>query len=302
MTIFPFKANKIATDRKSADSEFSLNSPAQRYESTILDLQQHPSSAYLTDVHAHCQDPLLDTEINTVIEGSALARIGRIINNGTGNDWDSVLHLQSQHSLFKSALAIHPWFIEDGWEDKLSTLDSIAKAGKIIALGECGLDRRKGSKPIDEQIKVFESHLVMAKEKGLPIIAHNVGAQDEIMHSLVNLCCKDIPVILHGFHGSMESIAFFSRCNVYFSVNARVCGSNNSRRMDMLHLLAKSGRMLLESDAPHMLPVIPDNNMKEPNLPLSLIFTIQQLQEICDMRAHEILEKTAATARGIFGI
>jgi|GEM_PF-3263549 len=265
-----------------------------QYRSVLDDL---PPDIVITDVHAHCHDLSLCSYIGLIQNEAQQSRIGTIINNGTGDDWTQLLALGTVSPLFRSALAIHPWFIDERWQGKIESLASLAKSTPLAALGECGLDRRMQKVPLQKQIEVFEAHLSLARDLALPVITHNVGALNELYHSLMRMKMSDHPVIIHGFCGSKESLDLFSRCNVVFSLNARIAASRNPQRLRMLQALIKSGRLLLESDAPHMHPLGKNSG---PNLPSCILYTLRTLQEMTGIRPVEILRKTVMQAKNVF--
>lgn len=93
---------------------------------------------------------------------------------------------------------IHPWYIDiDKLDEHLSLIDTRLAMDNCLALGECGLDKRI-EMPMDDQQKVFEKQLVLAKKHQKPVILHCVAAYQEVIETKKRLNI-DVPMIIHGF-------------------------------------------------------------------------------------------------------
>lgn len=100
------------------------------------------------------------------------------------------------------SLGLHPWDTEHGKEfggilDYIR--DTAAKDARVVAIGECGLDKHRGASP-ETQDKIFEAQAEIARQLGLPLIIHCVGAIDRLLRLR-----KSHPQgrwILHGFRGA----------------------------------------------------------------------------------------------------
>ncbi|WP_417351637.1 TatD family hydrolase [Flavobacterium alkalisoli] len=93
---------------------------------------------------------------------------------------------------------IHPWYIDiDKLDEHLTVIDARMAMDNCLALGECGLDKRI-EMPMDEQQKVFEKQLVLAKKHQKPVILHCVAAYQEVIETKKRLNI-DVPMVIHGF-------------------------------------------------------------------------------------------------------
>lgn len=97
---------------------------------------------------------------------------------------------------------IHPWFIQNDYENQLQQLRFKISNSNIIAIGECGLDKLKGpDKAI--QYHVFSQQTLLANELNMPIIIHNVKSHQEIL-KLLHQNKNHQPVIFHGFNNNLS--------------------------------------------------------------------------------------------------
>jgi TatD DNase family protein len=98
---------------------------------------------------------------------------------------------------------IHPWFIcEETLEQEMARLRGWMTHPRVVAVGECGLDRLART-PLALQQNVFLKQLDMAREFLKPVIIHNVRAGSELLQIRKGL--KDPTLwLIHGFHGSQR--------------------------------------------------------------------------------------------------
>lgn len=110
---------------------------------------------------------------------------------------------------------IHPMFIGKDTEKKLEAIEQAAAAGKIVAVGEAGLDRNS-SAPMDEQMRWFERQTKIAAHYGLPLIIHGVRAIPELI-TVYKKCHSCQKWIMHGFNNRREILQDLLRHGFYIS-------------------------------------------------------------------------------------
>lgn len=124
--------------------------------------------------------------------------------------------LEVNDSQFYSA-GLHPWHIADNDTDKC--LLEIEKAGidkRMIAVGECGLDRLITT-DFEIQQSVFRKQVDIAEKLQKPLIIHCVRAFNELT-VIKKQCHSYLPWIIHGFTGNQEITKSLIRHGFYFSV------------------------------------------------------------------------------------
>jgi len=148
----------------------------------------------------------------------------------------------------KNSLGIHPWeltapFEENLYQKKFQQLKTQFHAS-ILAIGECGLDRRRdGIAPIEMQARVLEWHMDWAKEMNRPIIIHCVKAHSDLLKILKDKKYKG-KVLLHDYAGSLEEANKFLFYDCYFSFGHRLF---TQARADVFKSLPVE-RLFLETD------------------------------------------------------
>jgi TatD DNase family protein len=106
-------------------------------------------------------------------------------------------------SSFFSA-GVHPWSLpHEHAEWYVYFVRKIAKHEHCVAIGECGLDFHiSADKAL--QREVFEKHILISEETGLPLIIHCVKAFHELLQIRKEMKPQS-PWIIHGFSKSIET-------------------------------------------------------------------------------------------------
>jgi TatD DNase family protein len=100
---------------------------------------------------------------------------------------------------YQYSVGVHPMHAD------LSLMPSIrewASLPEIVAIGECGLDRRSEISLAD-QAAVFRAHIELSEKRQKPLIIHCVRAWSELL-ALQKEHRPQIPWIVHGFRGGVE--------------------------------------------------------------------------------------------------
>jgi TatD DNase family protein len=150
---------------------------------------------------------------------------------------------------------IHPWYIDNSYEKKLESLRKLARKKKVIAIGECGLDKLTDSSfTLQEQI--FIEQIKIAEEVRKPLIIHCVKAFDDLIRIKKKMAVK-VPCIVHGYNNN-EQIAIQLFKHGFFLSFGKAILTNDSNAFKTLRI-AEAGKFFLETD--------------DAALPISLIFT-----------------------------
>lgn len=98
---------------------------------------------------------------------------------------------------------VHPWYIlQNKLDEQFDVLRNLADSKKIIAIGECGLDKKKGAS-FELQLQTFENQIKLAEEFHLPLIIHCIQSFNEIIY-LRKKTSTSNPWIIHGFNKGTE--------------------------------------------------------------------------------------------------
>lgn len=145
------------------------------------------------------------------------------------------------------ALGIHPWDLSPEISmSKIKEQFDLLKTKPMLAIGECGLDRRrKNIKSIELQEEVFSWHLDLAQALKKPLIVHCVHAESDLLSILKKSRFQGM-LLLHDFVGNSKSLEQFKNYNVYFSFGARLFSQN--KNVEEFLKLVPLNQLFLETD------------------------------------------------------
>ena len=127
--------------------------------------------------------------------------------------------LLENHGAIHASVGIHPWNLteenaECHWEDLLKATED----KRVVAIGECGIDKLKGPS-LDLQMALFKKEALLAESRSIPLVIHCVKAFNELI-----LLKKEIkplqPWIIHGFRGKLSLATDCIRHGFYLSIGA----------------------------------------------------------------------------------
>ena len=79
------------------------------------------------------------------------------------------------------SIGIHPWHINNDWQNIFADIATHAKADNVVAIGECGFDMLKSPATAELQEEIFRAHAQLAETLCKPLIIHCVKAVDRLM-------------------------------------------------------------------------------------------------------------------------
>jgi len=147
---------------------------------------------------------------------------------------------------------IHPHDATSYDEAAEAMLRGLAGDGRIVGIGECGLDYYRDLSPRDVQRDAFVRQIALAKETDLPMVFHVRDAYDDARDILEEAGLPPRRGVFHAFAGD----AAFARWAVDHGFKLGIGGPlpyRNSRLGDAIAGLPASA-FLLETDAPWLPP------------------------------------------------
>lgn len=146
------------------------------------------------------------------------------------------------------------FYFSSGWHpcdiEKVSikeikcSLEKIIHNDRLIAIGECGLDRLSSTN-WEKQLEVFNLHLQFARQYDKPLIIHCVKAYSDLLHILKKENFKG-NFVLHGFNGNNQIVEKFMNYNAWFSFGKLLFNSNSKLKVIIKDIPPE--RLLFETD------------------------------------------------------
>lgn len=159
------------------------------------------------DVHAHYDDEKYDQDIESVLKEVKDTGIEYIINAGSGyEESNKALEIAKKHEDIYCTIGIHPYYTDQ--IEKVDELEKLyikyKKLGKIVAIGETGLDYHERNDNKQEQKELFKKQIRLAKKIDLPLQIHS---RDAALDTIQVLREEDLPkkIMFHCFDLNEET-------------------------------------------------------------------------------------------------
>ncbi|MGH8433274.1 MAG: TatD family hydrolase [Pseudomonas sp.] len=198
---------------------------------------------------------------------------------------------------------IHPHDASSWNSTSASQLSALLQEQEVRAVGECGLDFNRDFSPRPQQEKALEEQLALAVELQLPVFLHEREADQRLLEILRDYRDRLPAAVVHCFTGEKRALFNYLDLDLHIGITGWIC---DERRGTHLHPLLReipTGRLMLESDAPFLLPRSlrpkPKNGRNEP------AFLLAVLHEIARHRGEtpeQVAEHTSACARTFFAL
>lgn len=169
--------------------------------------------------------------------------------------WPGVVH---------PCIGLHPTELSGNWKNEIELLDKAVEMlsspegrsayGKIVAIGECGMDLYWTKDNVAVQEEVFRHQIELSLQRSLPLIVHARDAADRILKILDDYRGRGLKGVFHAFSGSLET---FRRLDLSGCWCVGIGGVVTFRNAGIANVVADipTDRILLETDSPYLTPV-----------------------------------------------
>ena len=169
-----------------------------------------------------------------------------ILDVGEGKAWvegeEKRKSVEGQEVFY--SVGVHPMKLAGLGENVFTGIEDTTRMEKVIAIGECGLDRRS---PIcmKTQEEILDVQVGLAEELRKPLIIHCVKAYSELI-AVRKRTKSSVPWIVHGYNNNERILRQLLDCEFYISVGAALADSR-SNAFQLLRMIPAE-RLFLEND------------------------------------------------------
>jgi TatD DNase family protein len=250
------------------------------------------------DSHCHVDMPQFDGDREEVVARARDAGVETMLVVGGFDAEDGqrrALAVAERFGLPASA-GVHPHEARLATDATFDELKSLAGEGRIVAVGEIGLDFHYDHSPREVQREVFRRQIRLAREVGLPVIVHTREADDETADMLEREGAGESSGVLHCFTGGRELARRVLDLGLCISFSGIVAFP----RAEVIQEVARTtplDRLLVETDAPFLAPPPHRGKRNEP------AFVVEVARKVAALRGEPIDvvgDATAANFRRLF--
>src|SRR6056297_727247 len=253
----------------------------------------------LIDSHAHLDFDKFDKEREEVIKRAEDNGIINIINVGSSlSSSHRSLKLSQYYEMIYAVVGVHPHEAKNLDKNALQVLKDLAKADKVVGIGEIGLDFYYDNSPRDIQREAFRKQLRLAKEINLPVVIHSREADQDTIKILKEEKMNNHNILLHSYTGGKEMAEKALEMGFYFSAGGIVT-FNSAQELKNIMQRVPLNRILLETDSPYLAPA-PHRGKR--NEPMYVKEVAKYLASLKNTTFEKVAETTTQNTKRFFNI
>jgi len=250
---------------------------------------------YFIDSHCHLHDSRIISDIPWIEDRARVANVEYMVSCATMEDnFELTAQLSKDFNSILPCFGIHPWFVDsisEQWKEQLEHYLLAYPSG----IGETGLDFTDKTCDRDIQIKVFEHHLMLARELERPVNIHIRKAWDTFIHILKKMGKFRVPGLIHSYSGSADMVPLFEAYGLYISFSGSVTNPEAKKVVKALQTVSRD-HFVLETDTPDIYPYLLEPQSSKLNEPKNLSAIAQIAATRIGMESEIEIEKFSRQA------
>lgn len=251
------------------------------------------------DTHAHLFYEDFKNDIDGVLERARQAGVNYMIVPGTDLATSrEAIALAEKYENIYAAVGIHPHDSKDWNESIIDELAQMILHGKVVAIGEIGLDYFYDFSPREKQLEAFRAQLELALKEGMPVIIHNREADGDMMNIIRGYRGTSLRAQFHCYSGSLEQARELIHMNHLLSFTGNITYKKNEELREVVKNIQVED-LMLESDAPFMAPL---PHRGKTNEPAHIGLTAQKIAELQNITLENVAQATSYNVFSLFGI
>jgi TatD DNase family protein len=255
------------------------------------------------DSHCHLYLPQFKGEVEKVVQRAKDANISRMLVVGIEfRSFPDMLAMANKYPFMSASVGVHPSY-------RLASVPSasdfaaryqkliLANPGKIVAIGEMGLDYyRQYDK--EYQHSLFRNQLLAAVELSLPVIIHTRNAREDTLSILRECHAERIGGVIHCFSEDIHFAKAVLDLNFMLSFSGIVTMAGHPEIQDVVGKVPDD-RYLIETDSPYLTPH-PKNNRKR-NEPAFVVEIAAKVAEVKGVSIEKVAADSTRNFKTLFG-
>lgn len=278
------------------------------------------------DTHCHLNFKAFKKTVEETIVEAHTAGVTHIMMPGTDvKTSERAIELSRQYDNLYAAVGIHPHHVYQyllpnvqqqpnppNIESDLAAIETLLDEKNVLAIGEVGLDRHIYEETkyveyhVDErfislQVELFKRQVELAIRKSKSLILHNREAKYEMLPILKNLWnnALEYRTVFHCCEPDAELLTFATNHKMFIGIDGDV--TYVPEKQDFIKTVPLE-MLVLETDAPFLLPEPLRSQKKYPNRPSNVRITAERVAQLKNVSVEQLIEVTKANSMRLFAL
>lgn len=262
-------------------------------------------------IDTHCHLTMVLDENKNIDYDKIVDIVNRMEQNGVThaitmgvNLQDSInaLEIANRYDNIYCAIGVHPEDADSVDESTFVKLEDLLRdnlnSGKIVAIGEIGLDYywRKDNK--EKQIEIFKKQIELTKKYNLPIVVHCREAYGDTLDVLKQYAPYNKAGVIHCYSGSIEWAREVIKLGFLISFTGVVTYSNAVNVQEVARWV-EDDKFMVETDSPYLTPVPFRGKVNDPSYTK---YTLEYISKIKNKNIDNLNKTTTNNAIKLFNL
>jgi TatD DNase family protein len=210
----------------------------------------------LVDIGLNLAHDSFDHDRDDVVAVAVAAGVGHMVITGSTIESTraAIEIVRGAPGRFRATAGIHPHHAREFHAADVPELRRLMSASEVGAAGECGLDYFRNFSPHQDQERVFRLQLELAVDAGLPVFLHQRAAHDAFTAILRDYLPRIRGGVAHCFTGEARELDDYLSMGLSIGVTGWICDERRGQHLRDLVRRIPLDRLMLETDAPYLLP------------------------------------------------
>ncbi|MDJ0776576.1 MAG: TatD family hydrolase [Gammaproteobacteria bacterium] len=210
----------------------------------------------MIDIGVNLTNKALLRDLDGVMARAADAGVGRMVVTGTSlEESQKAIELcAAWPGRLVSTCGIHPHHASEWDAHSADRIRAMAANPCVRAIGETGLDFNRNYSPPLDQEQAFVHQVELAIELDLPLFCHQRDAHTRFVELLAEYRPRIRRLVVHCFTDNRAALMDYLELDCYIGITGWICDERRGLELQQLVPLIPAERLLLETDAPYLLP------------------------------------------------
>jgi TatD DNase family protein len=258
----------------------------------------------LIDIGLNLAHDSFDRDREEVLQRAEAAGVEHMIVTGStiASTESAIAMVKRYPARLRATAGIHPHHAGELQANQKDILQALIAAPEAVAIGECGLDYFRNFSSHADQERAFRMQLELATQSRKPLFLHQRDAHDSFTAILKEYLPRTSGGVAHCFTEDYDKARQYLDMGLYVGVTGWLCDERRGQVLRDVVRRLPLDRLLIETDAPYLLPRDLDPKPKSRrNEPIYLPHILRAIARCRDEDFATIAAATTANATKLFG-
>jgi len=253
----------------------------------------------LIDIGVNLTNKNLLGDLEAVMQRAGDVGVRQMVVTGTSIEAsrEAIALCRSYPDRLVATCGIHPHHAKQWDQHSFEQIKAMASQDCVRAIGETGLDFNRNFSSPEAQEMAFRQQLELAATLKMPLFCHQRDAHRRFVEILRDYREAIGRLVVHCFTDNREALMDYLELDCYIGITGWICDERRGLELQQLVKSIPRERLLLETDAPYLLPrdldPKPPSRVNEPSyLPHILKTVARHRTESVQQLGRQVLDNS----------